>query len=224
MSNAPLPCEPAREINYRTMQLIVGIMAISLATITSLFAGEPRIESISASYHAGGWARDVFVGFLFAISTFMIAYNGRNTRECILGRIAAVAAMGVALFPCECGDPKNELIPKVHGISAAVMFLVLAFFCYGFYRAAKDKGYARAIARSRIYMVCLVVIVAVIAVLGIDAMTGGSLKKVFSRLTFWGENAGLIAFGISWLTASRALPGITTKDEFSEYWRGPATK
>lgn len=202
-----------REIDHRTMKLIVGLMAISLAQITSWFAGSSQIDSISASYHAGGWARDFFVGFLFAISTFMIAYNGRDARERILGRIAAIAGMGVALFPCHCGDPKNELIPWVHGISAAVMFVVLAFFCWGFYRRAKAKGHPCALMRSKIYMLCLIVIILVITVLGIDGVTGEHLKEFVPRPTFYGENAGLIAFGISWITASLTLPGITTPDE-----------
>ncbi len=33
------------------------------------------------------------------------------------------------------------------------------------------------------------------------------------RLTFYGEMAGLLAFGIAWLTASRVLPVVTNADE-----------
>jgi hypothetical protein len=33
------------------------------------------------------------------------------------------------------------------------------------------------------------------------------------RLEFFGEGAGLIGFGISWLTASRVLPLLTRQDE-----------
>ena len=44
-------------------------------------------------------------------------------------------------------------------------------------------------------------------------LTGGSYEAVLpagvDRFTFYGEATGLIAFGISWLTASRVLPGLT---------------
>jgi hypothetical protein len=46
------------------------------------------------------------------------------------------------------------------------------------------------------------------------------------RLTFHGERMGLVAFGISWLTASRVLPVVTRQDErFSLFnrHRGPTT-
>ena len=60
--------KPVRiEIDHHTMKLIVGVIAISLAWLTSIFSQTP-LESISASYHADGWSRDIFVGFLFAIS------------------------------------------------------------------------------------------------------------------------------------------------------------
>jgi len=46
-----------------------------------------------------------------------------------------------------------------------------------------------------------------------DHLAGGSLSALDPRLTFHGEYASLVAFGISWLTASRMLPFITRNDE-----------
>src|SRR5262245_24707424 len=112
------------EIDHRTIKLLIGLIAISLANITAFFSST-QITSISAAYYEGGWARDFLVGSLFAISAFMLAYNGRSWREFALGKIAAVAALGVALFPCKCGD-HPQIIDGVHGASAAVMFVVLA--------------------------------------------------------------------------------------------------
>ena len=53
-------------IEHHTIKLIVGVIAISLATLTSIFSETP-LESISASYHEEGWSSNIFVGFLFAI-------------------------------------------------------------------------------------------------------------------------------------------------------------
>ncbi len=200
------------EIDHHTIKLVVGVMTLSLASLTNFFADIP-IQSISASYHEGGWSRDIFVGFLFAVSAFLVAYNGHSSREMVLSKIAAVAALGVALFPCEC-ENYEQIIPGVHGTSAAVMFVILAVFCYGFYHRALGKGHPQAKLRAYIYAVCGITIVVSILVLAIDNLLNDVISSRIVRLTFYGECAGLVAFGVSWLTASRALPLITSEEEW----------
>ncbi len=199
------------EIDHRILRLLVGLIAIFLASLTSFFS-ETAIQSISASYHEGGWARDIFVGFLFAISAFLLAYNGRSTPEMVLSKVAAFAAMGVAMFPCTCGS-HAEIIPYVHGTSAAVMFLILAVFCYMFFRRARDKGHSQARLRAYIYAICGVTIVASILIIGMDALSGGMISSRISRLMFYGERAGLVAFGVAWLSASHVFPLLTSELE-----------
>ena len=211
------------EIDHHTMKLIVGVIAISLAWLTSMFSQSP-LESISASYHANGWSRDIFVGFLFAISAFLLAYNGRSTFEMVIAKIAAFAAIGVAIFPCFCGG-HEEIIPYVHYVSAAVMFLILAAFCVSFFKRARGKRYAQAMFRAYIYAICGLIIVASIAVLALDFVLGGAISSIVKRITFYCETTALIAFGVAWLTASRILPLITNKKErlsFSPYKRNKA--
>ena len=200
-----------REINEHTSKLVVGLIAISLASFTNFFSELP-LQSISASYHEGGWARDIFVGFLFAISAFLVAYNGHSRPQMVLSKMAALAGMGVAMFPCKDGS-NAEAIPYVHGASAAVMFLILAFFCYTFFRRARDKGHLQAMYRAYIYAACGIVILVFILIMVIDSVSGGMISSKITRLTFYGEKAGLIAFGIAWLSASRFLPLLTTKKE-----------
>ena len=108
------------EIDHHTIKLVVGVIAITLASVTSYFS-ESAITSISASYHEGGWARDYFVGSLFAIFALLLAYNGETRAEMLLSKIAAFAALGVVVFPCRC-EIHEEIIPAVHGTSAAVLF------------------------------------------------------------------------------------------------------
>lgn len=210
--------EPTREeINHRTIKLIVGLVAISLATLTSAFATS-SITSISASYYEGGWAQTVFIGFLFAIAALLLAYNGLSSTEMLLSKVASGAALGVALFPCECkGHPLlisyPPMIPYLHGISAAVMFLILVFFCYAFYLRARQKHYPQANVRAVIYVVCGVAILASIILLAADRLFHNALSQSIPRLVFYGEATGLVAFGVSWLTASRTLPLVTRKDE-----------
>lgn len=114
-----------QEIDHRTLKLIVGVVAISLPVLTSLFASD-ALKSISESYYENGWPRTIFIGFLFAIASFLLAHNGVTKNAMILSKIASAAGFGVALFPCDCGhDP--DVVPLVHGLSAAVMFIVLTY-------------------------------------------------------------------------------------------------
>lgn len=232
-----------QEIDHRTIKLIVGVVATSLAGLTRLFAGS-TLPSISASYYEGGWSQTIFIGFLFAIAAFLLAYNGVSRAEMILSKVAAVAGLGIALFPCRPSilpDPQRapgvaglgialfpcrsdtyaELIPHVHGVSAAVMFLMLAYFCYGFYRRARAKGHAQANARATLYAVCGAAILISIIVLALDHVSGGVVSTRIPNLTYYGEATGLISFGISWLTASRSLPVLTHPGErFSPFREG----
>jgi hypothetical protein len=199
------------EIDHHTIKLIVGVIAIFLPILT-YFLSETSIESISASYHEGGWPRNIFVGFLFSISAFLLAYNGNSTREMVLSKIAAFAAIGVAMFPCECGN-HPQIIPYVHGASAAVMFGILATFCYIFYQRAHAKGHFQARLRAKIYALCGIVIAASMLTIALDNFFDGAISSKISHLTFYGETAGLVSFGVAWLLASRIVPFITGKDE-----------
>jgi hypothetical protein len=199
------------EIDHRTIKLIVGIIALSLATLTSMFA-ETAIPSISASYYEPGWSQTIFIGFLFSIAAFLMAYNGVSTTEMVLSKVASLAALGVALFPCEC-DSHVALVPYVHGIFATVMFFILAFFCYAFYKRARAKGYKHALRRARIYVICGVLIIFSIIALAFDHFSNGVLTQFIPRFVFYGEATALVAFGISWLTASRTFPVLTNEGE-----------
>jgi len=200
-----------QEIDHRTIKLIVGVAAISLAGLTSYFASS-AITSISASYHEGGWSQTIFVGFLFAVAAFLLAFNGVSQTDMILSKVASLAALGVAMFPCECGG-HAEIIAHVHGVSAAVMFLILAYFCHGFFRRARAKGHPQAQARATVYAFCGIAMLVSIAVLALDHLSGGAFSARVPRLTYYGEATSLVSFGISWLTASRVLPVLTRQDE-----------
>jgi cation transport ATPase len=170
------------------------------------------LTSISASYYEGGTSQAIFIGFLFAIAAFLLAYNGFSRTDMLLSKLAAVAALGVALFPCGC-DTHAEAVPYVHYISATTMFLILVYFCYSFYRIARSKGHKEANRRACVYVACGIAIILSILTIAFDKLSGGILSAKVPRLIFYGESTGLVAFGISWFTASRVLPGLTRQDE-----------
>lgn len=203
---------PAKtEIDHHTLKLVAGLIALTLGGLTDFLTGS-TITSISASYWAGGWAQSIFIGFLFAIAAFLLAYNGRSRTEMVLSKVAAVAAAGVALYPCGC-DGHQEVIPALHYISAAVMFVILIYFCCGFYHRARQKGHPEANLRATVYAVSAVVIAVASLAMLLDTFTGDAFSGSYPRFRFYCECAALSAFGVAWLTASRCLPGLTSSDE-----------
>jgi hypothetical protein len=213
-----LPSPRRHEIDHRTIKLIVGVVAISIAPLTSVLAKLPNIASVSESYYKGGWSQSIFIGFLFAIAALLLGYNGYSRTEMVLSKVAAFAGLGVVLFPCNCDQPADKLppqtvaLPAAHFIFAAIMFLILAYFCYGFLQRARAKPSGPAHTRAIIYAICGTLILVSIVVLAVNGLTS-SLQRSFPRIVFYGEATALIAFGVSWLTASRVLPVLTTPDE-----------
>ena len=97
------------------------------------------------------------------------------------------------------------------------MFAVLAWFCWDFIERAKTKLHdARKTAASRriiIYRGCGIGMLVAIALFVWHALLPNPGDTNSERLIFWGETFGLVSFGLSWLTASHKVPGITHSSE-----------
>ena len=200
------------EINQYTIKFLIGFVALSLPVV-ELLLSSGTISSISESYWYPDsyWSRNIFVGSLFAIAALLAGYNGTSLKQLWLGKVAALAAVLISMFPCNCGDDAHEIVKGVHAASAGIMFAVLAWFCWDFIERAKTKlNDDRKTAASRriaIYRACGVGMLIAIALFVAHVVT----KQ--ERLVFWGETFGLVSFGFSWLTASHKLPGITHSSE-----------
>lgn len=188
------------EIDYTTMKLMVGLIALCLSGVTVLFAKGPLL-SISDAYCDGGTARDIFVGFLFAIAAIMSAHNGANKCEKYASKVAGVSATGIALLPTACIPGQSSLW---HYAFAAVMFSTLAWFCWSFFQRTKIKAHQTEAARRRIvYGICGIGIVAMMFF-----MAANTIFDLWpnTTATFLLEAIGLALFGVSWLIASHFLP------------------
>ncbi len=212
------------EINQYTIKFLIGFVALSLPVV-ELVLSRGAITSISESYWYpdSHWSRNIFVGSLFAIAALLAGYNGTSAKQLWLGKVAAVAAVLISIFPCNCRDDTHEIVKGVHAASAGIMFAVLAWFCWDFIERAKtklnDDRKAAAGRRIVIYRACGVGMVIAIALFVVHAFT----KE--ERLIFWGETFGLVSFGVSWLTASHKLPGITHPSEKEALFGvGPANR
>ena len=220
--------ESQPEIDEHTMKLIVGLIAFLLPFLTNYFS-DGGLSSISASYHADGWSRDIFVGCLFAISAFLMSYNGKpplpgqnvlglldqvlisQWSQKLLSKIAAFAAIGVAIFPCRCGC-HDEIIPGAHAWATFFMFAILSVFCFVFFRRARfkyskavNKAYSQARKRAVIYAICGLWIIGCIASIGLYSWMSEDKCTSDSSFIFWAEFTALMAFGVSWFTASQII-------------------
>lgn len=209
--------------NYRTLRRLMGLIALLMPIIVVVFAGQ-ELSSISASYYTN--ARDIFVGMFFIVGAFFCAYNGGDGWQKKASKLAALAAILVALFPTsEFGQ--GSLHSTVHFTAAFVLFVILIYFCFGFFRAdikavkgpsgknevrdaetfrltskGKQQGDKERL-RSGIYLTCGWIMVASIVV--------AALSKIFLSeemvrewaLMFWAETAALEAFGVAWITAGK---------------------
>lgn len=165
--------------------------------------------SISAYYHTG--MRDFFVGILCVIAIVFFAYRSKGDKQDnIAGTIAGIFTLGVAFFPTSVEESSicmskiigNSFIGKIHLISAAFLFITLAFFSLIlFTKDAKRKK------SKLIYQLCGSVMLGCIFLIGLYFLF---LKREFSALEYykpvlWIESIALFAFGISWLRKGEFL-------------------
>ena len=110
---------------YHALRIIVGILGITLPFILALGAwilfGEGLKDSISAYYYTG--MRDVFIGIIFIIGSFLITYRGYDILDHIVSTIGGISAILAAIFPSSQG-----VTGTLHTIFAALFFLALIYF------------------------------------------------------------------------------------------------
>jgi len=199
---------PDQTYTYLSLRKTVGWIGILLPFILMtgmklIFNGESIQKTISQYYYTG--MRDVLTGSLCSIALFMFYYRGYDKWDNILGWLAGVFAVGIALFPTSETDPQN-LSGNIHFICASIFFMLLSVF--SLFRFTKSrKGSPRSKQkhnRNIIYRLCGVVMAASLVAIVIffkyfrQSHTG-------SHFVFWAETLALFAFGISWLTKGGTL-------------------
>ena len=98
------------QINENILDQTVGWVALGLPPVlaTSLLVeGSCMRDSVSHFYYAVFYG-DLFVGAMFFIGTFLIAFKTENRRDTIMAKFAAIGAFGTALFPAKGGGCHNE--------------------------------------------------------------------------------------------------------------------
>ena len=96
-----LPGSNSLVMSYLDLRKAVGSIGLALPFVLVLgrilLEDSGILSSISAYYYSV--MGDVFVGSFCAIGVFFLSYRGYTRRDSIAGVVAAVFAIGVALFP-----------------------------------------------------------------------------------------------------------------------------
>lgn len=222
--------DPNRDllISYSTLRKTVGILGLALPFVLwfgSLFiggCGELQL-SISNFYHTR--MGDVFVGTLCAISLFLFAYKGHERIDGIMGNIAGVLGICVAIFPTtlktnvdglvvDCNITRSvtnpEWIGTFHLVCAGLFLLVLAYFSIKLFtknRPGEEPGVQKR-KRNRVYRICGWIMVAcvVACALFFFVLSDETKDKLLTyKPIFWLETISLLAFGFSWLVKGETL-------------------
>ena len=211
MTSPPASTAPHRPVfDYRTLRLLTGLIALSLPFVVSLVSTD-ELVSISASYYTE--ARDLFVGMLFVVSAFMVAYNGHSARQSRLSKVAGVAGFLMALLPTACDGCEKNAAAILHYVAAAVVFSILAYFCLGpFRRDTQGRGGKKAL-RAKIYWLCgWAMILCMVGEVAAELLILAGVKPGFN-VTYWAEAIALVAFGVAWIVSGKHFGLFADPDE-----------
>ena len=187
----------------RTIGVLGFLFPFVLAIGWAVFG--PKVEirnSISAYYGTG--MRDIFVGFLFALGFFLIAYRGHDRHDNLVSHLAGTLALGVALFPT---THPSTAIKNTHFILAAILFFSLSYFCLVLFTRTREgeEPTEQKLKRNAVYRFCGWAMIVSIVLVGIykGFLTGTWLSSL--KPTFWLEALALVFFGFSWFVKGETL-------------------
>ncbi|MGW5053524.1 DUF998 domain-containing protein [Actinokineospora sp. NPDC004072] len=196
--------------SYLYLRRAIGLigMALPVVLLVGQFLIDGRLlHSISGYYYSD--LRDVYVGSMCAIGVFLLSYRGYGPVDDFVSNIAAVAAIGVALFPTtppSGATGPDEVFAVLHLAFAGVFFLSLAYFCLVLFRRStgEDPTTERKIKRNGVYIASgVVILVSLVLMVGIGVFLEEQTAAL--RPTLWLEFAATFAFGVAWLTKGELI-------------------
>ncbi|NTV17753.1 MAG: DUF998 domain-containing protein [Chlorobiaceae bacterium] len=199
-------------ISYKLLRRAVGVIGVALPIVLVLgkylFEGPGIQDSISGYYYTV--MRDVFVGSLWAIAIFLMAYKGPQKKDDFCGNLACICAIGVALFPTSPGPDatgQQALIGKFHLLFAGGFFSTLAYFCIVLFCKTDQNRQptSRKFLRNRIYKICGCLIIGCIILIGVfkSLLQESPVRNL--EPVFWLESLAIWSFGWSWFTKGEGI-------------------
>lgn len=199
-------------LSFAALRRIVGYVAIALPFLVSVpvywYFHLGLAGSISGYYYYP--TRNLFVGSLCAIATFMFCNRGYDWQDEVAGIFSAICAFGVAFCPTApriCATALQKRIGAIHYGFATALFLTLSVFCLYLFQKTSEPGCEtpQKRIRNRIYTGCGCAILCSLITIGITSkLDSPPIFGVYAwPLVF--ESTSLFAFGFAWLVKGETL-------------------
>jgi hypothetical protein len=188
---------------------IIGALLPVLVYAVGAAKGVPLQNSISAYYWApdgqNAPSRNWFVGCLFVVAAFLYLYKGFSKAENFALNLAAILALGVAVFPMEWNCVTDCGKFSLHGFCAVSMFACLVYVVW--FRARDTLSLVPLDAKPSpdSYRKMYAAIGFVMLASPLTAFVFNSLIGTQSTYIFFIEAAGIWAFSLYWFTKSSEL-------------------
>jgi hypothetical protein len=210
-------------ITFLRLRKSIGFLAIlfplMLIVWAWVFGNCSSIQYAVSDYYytASG---DLFIGVIFTISFFLIAYKGYDRMDQWLTNSAGFCSILISVLPTGQNNDEQCTIRFVeefswrttaHNILAVLFFLILAYM--SFFQFTKSDGMMtmEKIDRNRIYRICAIIMVSALVFIPVF-----SALPVFPKVIFWMEWVALAAFGFSWLVKGGFVLGDKGVDKLSD--------
>lgn len=198
---------------YRALRLGLAALALVYPLVLSvgawLLGNLPLARSLSEYYHlfdpthleyGKGVMRDAFVGLLFAQAALLYAYKGYTKLEDWALNLAAVMAVGIAIFPMAWPDLEGGFSMSLHGGCAALFFVGIAYVCI--FRAQDTVSLIADEKRRNRYKRIYRLQGMAMLLLPLVIMLMYSFSTHNNSAIFWIELASIYTFASYWLVKS----------------------
>lgn len=195
---------------YLTLRKIVGLLGIALPFILALgawiFFGTGLQDTISEYYHTG--MRDVFVGIVFVIGSFLVTYEGYDIVDNIVSTIGGLSAFLAAIFPA---SPASAMTVSgiLHAIFAGLFFLALIYFALFLFPKTSPvmPPTPQKLQRNMVYKTCGWIMIISLGLLLIYYLLPDPVTAPLKPFhpAFWLEAIAVVAFGVCWLTKGEGI-------------------
>ena len=209
-------------VNYMRLRQAVGWIGTLLPIVLlagAAFTSTARPGSMSGYYYTD--MRDIFVGTLWALGVFLVAYRGYDKVDDSITNVAGFAAIGVALFPtkpavCTAGpgacpassvtrlSTHQQVVGDIHLVLAAVTLIALGLMALRF---AKKQTKQRFATENAIYLGSGAIVLGCVGLAALFALLPASVKGQWPWLFFF-EAVAVFAFGVSWFVKGRTIQGV----------------
>ncbi|MBE7174155.1 MAG: DUF998 domain-containing protein [Williamsia sp.] len=205
----PQPADPdSLIISYLTLRKVVGLLGVSLVPVmvlgSFLFDRTTYIQiSVSAYYYTD--MRNPMIGILCGIAMFLLSYHGYKWYDSLASKLAGVFALCIAFFPTSDTSSKEDIISKLHYLTAGLFFAILAGMSIFLFTKSSGNMTAEKKKRNRIYRICGIVMAVSVAGIPVGGIPAIHERIKFIKPTLILETLALASFGFSWLTKGEFL-------------------